>query len=57
MFAVAGCLAAAWTTTLSQRKQTITRRLSDTSMTSRKLSPLTTGNFWQPGLVFAQNKQ
>lgn len=43
--AVVGYLEAASTTTLSQRKQTITKPHSATSMTSRKPFPLTTGNW------------
>lgn len=42
--AVVGYPEAASTTTLSQRRQTIIKPRNATSMTSRKLSQLTTGN-------------
>lgn len=42
--AAVGYPEAASTTTLSQRRQTIIKPLNATSMTSRKPSPLTTGN-------------
>ncbi|TKS85789.1 Protein FAM149B1 [Collichthys lucidus] len=54
---LAGCPEAASTTTLSQRKQTITKLHSATSMTSRKLSPLTIGHSDCPTVISVDSNQ